>query len=102
MYLANNSKQVSNEDDLEQPDMKSSLLVDDPPTVADLQKEQQRLSQTEANKNKTDLSSVKEIAELAEDSPDTLAKSNQAEKKGNISAFKLEPVQKSPFNNLVK
>ena len=47
---------MSNEDEVEQPDMKSSLLDDDPPTAADLQREQQRLSQTEAKIKKTDLS----------------------------------------------
>jgi len=67
---------VSNEDDQEQPDLKTSLLDDDPPTVTDLQREQQKILQTDTEKKKTDLSSVKEIAELAEESPDMIVPSN--------------------------
>lgn len=67
---------MSNEDDQEQPDLKTSLLDDDPPTVNDLQREQQKILQTDTEKKKTDLSSVKEIAELAEESPDMIVPSN--------------------------
>lgn len=66
---------MSNEDDQEQPDLKTSLLDDDPPTVNDLQREQQKILQTDTEKKKTDLSSVKEIAELAEESPDMIVPS---------------------------